>query len=243
MTLLGSGSALYRTLECPASVHLPPTEKPARVKRAGERGTAIHTYCQFAPEDGPKALDLIPEQYHALCKAIPLDQLPHKRTPLYLREAAYAHHGQTGQVRELDVDGHRDYGTLDQYETPLTVDVVIRGYYMAEVWDLKTGRTPVPPPAENPQLLHGALCVSETVAPMAEKFVVGIATLGADGQVHPEAAIIDRWDLEQHEGRIRLAQRKALRVVQAIKAGVEPEVNPGVWCKWCDAKATCPAMR
>jgi hypothetical protein len=251
-TLLGSGSRLYRSLECPASVHLPQTPKPKAVEDAGNRGTAIHLFAQLSPEGRGKAMEEaatlartlgVPDhKWRPTCEGMNLDDLPYKRTPPYRREMAFAHHGISGDVRELLCeDGHRDYGDLELEETPLTMDVVIVGHHFAEVRDLKTGRTPVPPPAVNPQLLHGALCVSRTVATKAEKFALGIDTVLPSGEIVPDTAVVDLWDLEEHEARIRVAQRVALRVVQAIEAGEAPEVRPGPWCQYCDAKAACPA--
>lgn len=101
----------------------------------------------------------------------------------------------------------------------------------------------MPPPEVNSQLLHGALCVGETVAPRAERFVLGIQTVTADADIHTVTAVVDRWALEEHAGRVRNAQRVALRVVQAIEAGETPETKPGAWCHFCDAKAACPSMR
>src|SRR5690606_19225784 len=146
-----------------------------------------------------------------------------------------------GDVRELACED-RDYGDLAREETPGTFDVVIAGYNTAEVWDYKTGKTPVPPPDVNPQLLHGALCVAETIAPRAERFVLGIQTI-VEGDIISNAAVVDRWALDEHESRIRQAQRVALRVVDAISAGEQPEVNPGAWCRFCAAAAACPAKR
>lgn len=241
VTLLGSGSGLFRSLECPASVHLPHTPKQPHVVRAGERGSAIHEYLQHAPEEGPAALARVPEKYRGICSKIDVQDAAGTYTQPHLREIAFAHHGETGDVRHLPCEGGaRDYGTLVPHETPLTLDVVVAGYRTAEVWDYKTGRTPVPSPEVNPQLLHGALCVAETVAPRASRFVLGIQTITSDGGIHSNAAVVDRFDLEAHEGRIRLAQRKALRVVQAIEAGETPEVNPGPWCRYCDAERACP---
>src|SRR5690606_25618774 len=200
-TLLGSASKLSRSLECPASVHLPQKPKPPHVQKAGNRGKGIHRFLQLAPTEGvERALEDVPEQYHAFCRKLPLDKAAGRYTPLHRREMAFAHHGQTGDVRELACED-RDYGDLAREETPGTFDVVIAGYNTAEVWDYKTGKTPVPPPDVNPQLLHGALCVAETIAPRAERFVLGIQTI-VEGDIISNAAVVDRWALESHESRI-----------------------------------------
>lgn len=244
VTYLGSGSKLYRTLECPASNHLPQTPKPIWIEKAGDRGTACHTYYEHAPEEGINALDRLTgkfAQYRPVAALMDPSQFASRFTPMYHREVAYAHNGDTGDVREIPPGGeHRDYGTLALADTPLTMDVVIRGYGMLEVWDLKTGKTPVPPPKVNPQLIHGAVCAVQMISPKAERILLGIQQMTPDGQLHDTADVVDRWTLDEHEGRIRLAQRKARVVMQAIEAGETPPVNPGPWCTFCDAKKACP---
>lgn len=238
MTLLGSASKLHRSLACPASVHLPVgRELPERARKAGERGTALHTVGELLGQGKSiaEAVAAIPVEHRK--EAFRLDwshypgMVPHAK-----REIAFAHHGVTGNVRVLGESIGRDYVVNDQHETPGTMDVVIPGYRVAEVYDLKTGRSPVPPAGENPQLLHGALCAAETIAPNADRFIVGIAALDKGVVRVTDQATVTREDLANHEQRIVHAQRVALRVIEAIKAGQEPELNPGKHCTYCDAR-------
>lgn len=241
-TLLGSASKLHRSLECPASTLLPQTEKPFFVRRAGDRGTAIHRFYQLAPDEGFKALEEVPEQYHEECRRMKPEQFASRFTPLHHREQAFAYDAETGKMRDLDAGEHRDYGELKETEIPGTFDVIVKGFGMAEVWDLKTGKTQVPAPEVNPQLLHGALAVSELVSPRADRFLLGIQN-GPDqnGDLNNTTGLVDRWALDEHAGRIRLATRKARVVQAAIEAGEVPPVNPGSWCRFCDARKSCPS--
>ncbi len=237
MTLLGSASKLHRSIPCPASVHLPAgRELPERVLEAGRRGTGLHTYSELLPTKGETvALAAIPERFRKEAANTNWAHYPGMH-PHAKREMAFAHHGQTGEVRVLGESIGREYEVTDQYETPGTADVVIAGYKTVEVYDLKTGRSPVPAAGENPQLLHLALCAVESVAPYAEQVVVGIATLDKGVVRVTNQATVTRDDLAAHEQRVVQAQRVALRVIDAIKAGLEPEKNPGAHCKYCDAK-------
>lgn len=243
MTLLGSASKLHRSLECPASVHLPVgREMPERALEAGRRGTALHTVGELlgAGKSKEEAVAAIPAKYRKEAGQVDYKHYP-GLVPHARREIAFAHHGQTGQVRVLGESIGRDYVVEDQYETPGTADVVIVGYRTLEVYDLKTGRTKVPPAGRNPQLLHASLCAVESIAPNVQLIVQGIATI-EDGVVRvTDQATVTREDLAEHEQRIVRAQKVALRVVQAIAAGQQPEVNPGAHCQYCDAK--CPNAR
>lgn len=237
-TLLGSASKLHRTLHCPASVHLPVgRELPEAAKKAGERGTSLHTVGELLGSGKTLAdiLPNIPEQHRK--EAAKLDWshypglVPHAR-----REIAFAHHGVTGAVRVLGESIGREYVVEDQHETPGTMDVVIPGYRVVEVYDLKTGRTPVPPAGENPQLLLGALCAVESICPSADAAVVGIATIEKGAVRVTDQATVTREDLAAFEQRIVKAQRVALQVVQDIAEHRQPGVTPGAHCRYCDAR-------
>src|SRR5690606_33214896 len=105
----------------------------------------------------------------------------------HYREVAFAHDAETGKVRLLTTSD-RDYGELKETETPGTADVVIAGYRTAEVFDYKTGRWPVPNPAQNAQLLHLAMCAVRSVAPEATQVVVGIQYLRGYGRIETDSA-------------------------------------------------------
>lgn len=238
MTLLGSASKLHRSLACPASVHLPVgRELPERAKKAGERGTALHTVGELlgAGKTIAEALAGIPAEHRKEAGRLDWSHYP-GLVPHAKREIAFAHHGVTGDVRVLGESIGREYVVEDPHETPGTMDVVIPGYRVVEVYDLKTGRTPVPPAGENPQLLHGALCAVESICPSASQAVVGIATLDKGVVRVTDQATVTREDLARHEQRIVHAQRVALRVVEQLQAGAKPEVSPGSHCKYCPAR-------
>lgn len=247
-TLLGSASALHRTLECPASWHLPAVRaRSDSLNDAAARGTALHSYVEHRAKGlgVEESLAQIPERWRNACRLLEdgdLETLA-AMVPGSRHEVALSYHGRTGDVRYLGESMGREYDIKEAHETPGTYDAIILGRYRIEVWDLKTGRSPVPPPAVNPQLLHGALCVMESLAPYAEEAVVGIQTLKGHGKIETEAAVVTRAEIADHASRHRRAQKVALRVVQAIEAGEDPEVYPGAHCQWCDAAPVCPQKR
>ena len=81
------------------------------------------------------------------------------------------------------------------------------------------------------------------LAPYAEEAVIGIQTLKGHGKIDTDYAVVSREEIVEHANRHRQAQKIALRVVQAIEAGEDPEVYPGQWCQWCDAAPVCPQGR
>lgn len=239
-TLLGSASKLHRSLECPASQHLPCVrELPEAAKKAGERGKALHRVGELlgAGQSLKEVLMATEPAYRKEAAKLDWSAYPgmvkHAR-----REIAFAHHGLTGDVRVLGESLERDYVVNDQHETPGTMDVVIAGYRVVEVYDLKTGRSPVPRAGINPQLLHGALCAVESICPNADSAIVGIATIESGRVVVSDQATVTRDDLATYEQRVVKAQRVALRVIEQIKTGADPEINPGSHCKYCDAKCS-----
>ncbi len=238
MTLLGSASKLHRSLPCPASVHLPQVrELPERAKKAGERGTALHTVGELLGCGKTKeaALAAIPAEFRKEAATLNWSHYPGV-VPHARREIAFAHHGVSGQVRVLGESIGREYAVEDPHETPGTADVAIAGFRTLELYDLKTGRTKVPPAGENPQLLHLALCAVETIAPNADRAIVGIATIEKGVVRVTDQATVSREDLAEHEQRVVRAQRVALRVVEQIKVGQQPDVYPGQHCLYCAAK-------
>lgn len=227
-------------MECPAAVHLPQTrERHPKVQEAADRGTALHSYVELMSKgwNPDAALQAIPERFRKEARTLRLDHWPgmvqHAR-----REIAFAHHGLTGEVRVLGESIGREYEVTDPHETPGTADCVIAGYRTVEVYDLKTGRTKVQPAGSNAQLLHLALCAVESLAPAAEVAVVGIATIDKGTVRVTNQATVTRAQLAEHEQRVVRAQRVALRVIDTIKAGGQPELNPGPHCLYCDA-TTC----
>lgn len=214
-TLLGSASSLHRTLRCPASSLLPQfDDRSENAVAAANRGTKVHK----EKEENPTTDDA---GYWTK-----------------LREIKFVYHGHDGTASVLNLEGHREYGDLLETDIPGTQDVVIRGFKVGEVWDYKTGR--MPSPAGNEQLLHGALCVSKTIAPHAAYFLLGIQQPREGKKPRAKDWWCDFITLEEFEDDIQHALVRAKQDREAINAGEVPDVTPGEWCRFCPAKLACP---
>ncbi len=178
--------------------------------------------------------------------AIPLDRMAGTQTLFEFREIALKHDSATGNCNQI-VCRDREYGELKSEDIPGTADVVIPGYLTLEVWDYKTGKTPVDEPSRNAQLIQLALAAVRTLAPRAKHVVVGLQTLkwfkSGECRVEDKAAVLDRWALEEHEQRVRESMGVAKQAAEAIAAGTSPPVNPGPYCRWCPARLECPTEK
>jgi hypothetical protein len=238
-TLLGSASQLHRTLECPASVHLPIEKPQDYTSEAAQRGINIHSFLESAPIDYLKALDAA-QNNRAYCQKIDILQTAGYYTSASYREVAFAINGVTGEVRNLGRSINRSYEDLVEEDIPGTVDVLIPGFKSLEVWDYKTGRNP-PEIQDNPQLLFAGYCGWKLVSPEAEYFILGIQHLLSGGRIANSDVQVKQWDLDRFMDLLRFATEKARVVKGSIESGGDPLVKKGSWCEYCPAKRVCPA--
>lgn len=136
--------------------------------------------------------------------------------------------------REVPTEnGHRDYGELTEDDVPGTADLILIDEDGGlAVWDYKTGKTILPEPEKNYQLLHLATMASELYAPWPDGVKVGLQFIRPDGDVISHWGVIDWFDLEQHRDKLRAALAAPL-----------DEYNPGpIQCKYCPGKKHCPIM-
>jgi len=143
-------------------------------------------------------------------------------------EVPFAWNVKTGAVRKLPRAEHRDYGDLEDYEVPGTADAVLVDAATVTVYDWKTGRANVEPPATNPQLAFlGGAAMSLYGTPHAE---VGIVKVSEDGVLSADHTM-DTFDTIAIRAEV-------LGMVEKIP---KAEPKPGPWCQFCPAKGTCPA--
>lgn len=245
--LLGSASGLFRSLVCPASVQLPDLQvRKASWDAAADRGSALHTYVELAPEDPEAALAAIPESLRAEASTIPIRACAGSKTSPALREVALIHNVTAETVRRVECRD-RDYGEMTDDDVPGTFDVVLVGHRTAEVWDYKFGKRKVSA-EDNDQLLDGALKVVRHFAPKATHVVAGIQQFvhqgrGKQRRLVPKDnyVILDRFEIDDHERKKQKAYRLAEEVKAAIATDEVPPVFKGAHCYFCPAKNACPA--
>lgn len=238
--LLGSASGLHRSLECPASIHLgPKREDPPG--EAAERGHRIHSFLEHAPEDLEKALEHAGKN-RKTCEKIDISETAGYYTTPGLRELKLVYNTESDSSRLVEVRGNRAYGDLSPGDVPGTADVVILGFHNVEVWDYKTGRVPVFA-ENNTQLLHLGLMVSQTIAPHAERFTLGIQQLQSYGKWSNSVWEVDKFDLDEHKEKMRKSLDRSKKALKLVDEGKDPVVNRGDWCDYCPAQKHCPAWR
>lgn len=246
--LLGTGSSLYRSMLCPLSEQLPHVvELNERRDDAAERGTSWHTYAEHLGT--PHALEMVPAKYHKELKALKVDALAGYYTTEGQRELKFKYDLRTGTAEALPFKGHRQYGTLEEYEVTCTMDVVVAGYLCLEVWDYKTGgdKRSFLPVESNPQLLFGALCAQKALAPHARWILVGVQHAPPRKQKFVEVPqsyceMVDLADLWTFEDQLKRAYQRGLEVKKALAKGTQL-YNPGEkQCRWCPAKKACEGV-
>jgi hypothetical protein len=144
-------------------------------------------------------------------------------------EMRLAYDTATGRARELPRGSHRDYSSATSSEIVGTADAVAVGDDCVIVWDWKLGRPEnVDAAEENRQLSFLGLAAARLFRrPKARVGLSFVSTSGVTEDVHE----LDAFDLEQVEYDLR-------QDVARIPAA---EPAPGDHCKWCPARAVCPA--
>jgi len=156
----------------------------------------------------------------------------------YVRDVA----GDDGVILvEQRVAFHQHLGLPDEHEAYGTADaLVIRGSEMI-VPDLKTGRGVDVEVEDNAQLMAyalGCLEIAEQVADIERIRLVIVQPRAGGIKEH------DLWVDELKAWAREHAAPAARRVLQAVAEFSVGHLNPGEkQCKFCAAKATCPALR
>jgi hypothetical protein len=229
-----SGSTLGREEKCPPSGALPQVREDSK---ASNGGTIAHKYLEEVPKIGNlAAITHAPPDHRDFLASIDLDGLP--LGPEYAQEVAVAYDLSTGKARLLDAR-NRQY-VIGPNEIPATLDVVHRE--RVEIWDFKVEgwETYTAPPATNPQLHFGALCLAKIRGVTTAR--VGLIHIRPDGSHWIEHADLDLLDLDAFEARLaRIVLRRDEAKMQ-IARGETPNVSRGDWCRYCPSKAYCPSM-
>jgi hypothetical protein len=222
-------SKLDRLERCAASHALPQVYSEG-VHAA--RGSAIHAYlCALSLGTSREvALAAVPEEHRTLCAAL---DAPQAGTP----ELAVAWSFETGEARALGVNVGRDYETRDG-EIAGTLDLLVDGE-PPEVIDYKAGFLDVAPPASNLQLGAQALSVARLRG--AAEVKATVRKIKDDGTTEDRSHVLDVFALVEVEARIKEIVRYTRRAERLVRAGQTPDVAEGEHCRWCPARAACPA--
>lgn len=136
----------------------------------------------------------------------------------------------TGEARRLPSTGQRDYSAALSTEVVGTADVLGRDHEGVVVLDDKTGSPEyVDPVGRNWQLRMLALAAAR--ASGVDHAQVGLVFVGDDAVTY-DSAELDAMDLDAIE--------TDLRALVARIPGAEP--TPGEHCRFCPARAVCPAF-
>jgi Protein of unknown function (DUF2800) len=194
---------------------------------AASRGSAIHAYLCNVSLGVADALTQVPEEHRAFCAALPP---PDAGIP----ELAVAYNYETGAVRELGVNIGREY-ELQPGEIGGTLDLAKPD----EVHDYKAGFLDVEGPETNLQLGAQALVWARLRGLSEVKATVRKITEAATFE--DRTATLDVFALAEVERRIREIVRWCRRAEHVVRAGGVPDVSDGEHCRWCPARAACPA--
>lgn len=238
-----SASNLYRGLECPAHYELQHSHwKPPAVNAAAYRGNVIHRYIEEIGigANPDKALVRVPDEFRPICANIPVGQFLGFGSDL---EVAYIHNIAKDEIRYVGEGIKRQYGDLDFADIPGTIDIQNVLPDRVVIKDVKTGKTPVPPAKENPQLLFQAQCAMRYhERDLAEVSIIKIAP---DGTPNIDTAEVTRLDIDLFNDQLKEMYRRRLQCISKPKEEwIEgTEIKEGGHCNFCPARKACPIKK
>lgn len=224
--LMPSGSAVERTMECPASHQLPQNHGTSE---AAERGTAIHAYLEKLVEGQPHeaALEVVPEKYRDDCLEVDMAPFWAQQYRELKAEVSMAVNVHTGFARV--VGKSRNYASITPDEFYGTADYIGRTQdNVLVVGDFKTGVANVTHPRNNWQLKTLAYILSQLHAETTVEVVIVKTEGGTRLLIHR----FDAMDLALIAEDLRILHGK-LQQPQSPKEGKH--------CDWCPAYKQCPA--
>ncbi len=262
-------SALPRAFACRLSTVLPRVDQPSEDARAGtarhaffQRITELlqadpYTQGEFASDEGRAlargsaldgarelALAEAPEEFKALLEAIPVESLGLENAAA---EVAVAFDLATGEARELGRGIERKYSEAAEAQgAPLRETEIVGsidrlgfiGHDGLSVADYK-GRSHSRKPAEDPQILAGALAASRIYGrTWAELEAIRIV----DDRAYPARDRVDILDLDSFETRLHGLRARIEQDRAAFVAGDVPEAEVSNHCRFCPSFRYCPAQ-
>lgn len=214
-------SAAHRWMRCPGSVALT-KDLPEETSPHAEEGTKAH-------EMAARLLDVTDTSR----RTVDAEMYEHVSTYVdYVKREAEGHQ----LLIEQRVDFSDVIGVPDSFGTS---DAVILAGDTIKIIDLKYGLGVKVDAEENEQLQLYALGALEVFGVVGEFKTVKMAI------VQPRLDHITEWEISVEELRSfgREARAAASRAIGTIEQGADGWLSPGEkQCRWCKAKATCPAL-
>lgn len=232
-----TGSQIDRIARCPASAALPQVID-ANPRDDRDEGSARHKYLERVIAIGrEEALGEVDEKYRAMCADIELAKLGDRLK--LSSEVAMAYNYIADSARILTPVAPRVYDIDSRCEIAGTFDLCGVGEDAVYLGDFKGAHGWLPAPSASYQLSLGALCLSRIYN--KDRAHLEYIRLLDDGGSIPFRADMDGFELDRVGDSIRemMAELPALRAL--VLANVAPNVVDGPWCKYCNAKQSCPA--
>jgi len=170
-------------------------------------------------------LDALPDRLRAL---IP----PGARS-----EVKLAWDAATDQGRIIGEGADRGYGELAPFEIAGSADVIADDGDEVFVLDWKTGRSLVDPAARNWQLWGLALAAARALGRTEARVMLVYPNRGDEVDEHQ----IDALELDAFGRRVAQLFPGVIELQRQFRKGQALSVSEGTWCKYCPAKAHCPA--
>lgn len=250
-----SPSSAHRWMRCAASV-IAETSHPDTSSEFADEGTAAHFLASECLEQQKAARDYLGQTiavaretvthwvpagggHHAKARLFKVDDEMATNVQAYLDSVReYALLGELMVEQRVEFSGY--VGVPDQFGTSDAVVLDAEGEEL-QVHDLKYGRGVKVNAERNEQLMLyalGALCEFGIVGDFKRVRMV----------IHqPRLDHISEWDctvdeLYEFAGEAKRAARKAIDIVETEVVGAEDYTPGDKQCRFCKAKATCPAL-
>lgn len=235
-----TGSKLDCVGRCPAAAALPQIESfPEDEKKdPSAKGVGKHQFLELAAEVGrDAALEQVDDKWRPLCAEIDLAKLA--RELKCSTEVAMAYNWRADTARRLFPVERRAYEIDESCEVAMRLDLVGVNEDMVLIGDYKGPHAWLPSPNDSYQLGVGAVAAAR-LFDRSRAYVEYIRILD-DGRPLRFSAELGAFGLESAAARIRGAMEAVELVRGVINAGQVPNVSEGPWCRYCNARQSCPA--
>lgn len=235
-----TGSKLDTVGRCPAAAALPQVETfPDDDDDPRAKGTDVHRFLELCAEVGrDAALEQVGEQWRPLCAEIDLAKL--SRELNCSTEVALAYNWREDTTRRLYPIAHRRAYEIDEScEVAMRLDLLGASDLAVLIGDYKGPHAWLPAPAESYQLGTGAVAAARLLG--RSSAVLEYIRIRDDSTVYKIRAELDVFGLEAAAERVRGTMEAVQRVRAVIAAGQVPNVSEGPWCRYCNARQSCPA--